>query len=255
MDRPTGRGRSEREALLKKAPLILFLIPASLFADQVFLKDAGSITGKIVEQTATVVRVDVGGGIIGVPADRVLRIEKGRCALDDYNDQAGKLAPDDLEGWKKLGRSANKQGLGTQARDAYKKALTIAPNDAEANTALGFVQLGGKWVTQEESYRARGYVQYEGEWMTSAEAQLAETRYANDKARRDAEQRARDAEAATREAESRAKEAEERAKEAERYAQPVYWGGWGYGVTAWPAGTPAPDPVFTPASQLKRNAP
>jgi len=74
--------------------------------------------------------------------------------------------------------------------------------------------------------------------MTPAEAQIAQTREANDRARRDAEQRARDAEAATREAESRAKEAEARAKEAEsrQYNYPMYWGGWGYGVSTWPAG-------------------
>ena len=235
---------------MKKAPLILFLVPASLFADQVFLKDAGSITGKIVEQTDTVVRVDVGGGIIGVPADRVERVEKGRCALDDYNDRAKKLGPTDVEGWKKLGRWSSQQGLGTQAHDAYTKVQTLAPNDAEANTALGLVEVDGRWVSQEEGFRAKGYVKYDGEWMSPAEAQLAETRFANDKARRDAEQRARDAEAATRDAEARAKEAEEKAQEAERYNAPTYWGGWGYGVTAWPQGTG--NLAYTPASQLRR---
>ena len=86
--------------------------------------------------------------------------------------------------------------------------------------------------------------------MSPAEAQLAETRYANDKARRDAEDRAREAEAAAREAEEKTKEAEERAEEAERYNSPVYWGGWGYGVTAWPQGTG--NLSYTPASQLRR---
>jgi hypothetical protein len=230
--------------------LILFLLPASLFADQVFLKDAGSITGKIVEHSDTVVRVDVGGGIIGVPTDRVERVEKGRCALDDYNDRAKKLGPSDVEGWKKLGHWASQQGLGTQARDAYKKVVAVAPNDAEANTALGLVQVDGRWVSQEEGFRAKGYVKYDGEWMTPAEAQLAETRYANDKARRDAEDRAREAEAAAREAEEKTKEAEERAEEAERYNSPVYWGGWGYGVNSWPQGTG--NLSYTPASQLRR---
>ena len=235
---------------MKKAPLLLFLVPAALFADQVFLKDAGSITGKIVEQTATNVRVDVGGGILGVPMDRVERIEKGRCALDDYNDRAKKLGPSEVEGWKKLGRWASQAGLPAQAQDSYKHVLTIAPNDAQANEALGFVQLNGRWVTEAESFKARGFVEYNGEWMTPAQAQVEQTQAANDRARRDAEQRARDAEQATRDAESRAKEAEEKAKKAEsNYSSPMYWGGWGYGVTAWPAGT-APDPVFTPRSQI-----
>jgi hypothetical protein len=234
---------------------LVVLIPTLAAADQVFLKDAGSVEGRIVELTATSVKVDVGGGIVGFPMDRVDRIVKGRCALDDYEDRASKLGPKDLAGWKKLGRWAADQGLSAQAKHAYKQVLKVDPNDADANAAMGLVQLDGKWVTEEESYRARGYVQYDGEWMTPAEAQIAQTREANDRARRDAEQRARDAEAATREAESRAKEAEARAKEAEsrQYNYPMYWGGWGYGVSTWPAG-PAPDWTFTPASELRRQA-
>jgi tetratricopeptide (TPR) repeat protein len=235
---------------LNPVPLLLFLLPSALLADQVFLRDAGSITGKIVEQTATNVRVDVGGGVIGVPMDRVDRIVKGRCALDDYNDRAKKLGPNDVDGWKKLGRWASQEGLRAQAQDAYKQVLKSAPNDPQANEAMGLVQLNGRWVTETESFQARGFVEYDGEWMTPAQAQVAQTQAANDQARRDAEQRARDAEAATRDAEERAKEAEERAEESERYSSPMYWGGWGYGVTAWPSGT-APDPVFTPRSQIK----
>lgn len=212
------------------------------------------ITGKIVEQTASNVRVDVGGGIIGVPMDRVERIEKGRCALDDYDDRAKKLRPTDVEGWRKLGRWASQAGLPAQAQDAYKQVLKGAPNDPQANQALGLVELNGRWVTETESFKARGFVEYDGEWMTPAQAQVAQTNAANDQARRDAEQRAREAEAATRDAEARTKDAEARAKKAESYSAPLYWGGWGYGVTAWPSG-PAPAPVFTPRSQIKVNTP
>ena len=236
----------------------MFLLSSALYADEVFLQGAGTISGRIVEQTAEVVRVDVGGGVVGVPMSRVQRIEKGRSALDEYDDRAAKLGPKDSNGWRKLGQWASQQGLSTQAREAYGKVLTIAPDDAEANAAFGRVRLDGRWVTEEESFRARGYVQYDGEWMTPAEAQLLRAQAADDQARRDAEQRARDAEAAARDAETRAREAEARAKEAEdaqRYSAPVYWGGWGYGVAAWPAaGTPS-QPKFTPPSQVPIRVP
>jgi hypothetical protein len=240
---------------LRKLGLVLVFIPAVAWGDQVFLKDAGSIEGRIVEQTAELVRVEVGGGSMAVPMDRVERIVKGRSALDEYDDRAKKLAPNDVAGWNKLGKFASDNGLSTRARDAYTKVLAAAPNDPQANAAMGKVQLDGKWVTEEESYRARGYVEYQNEWMTPAEAQVLQTEAANDQARRDAEQRARDAETAQREAEDRAKDAEERAKEAEsrqNYYDPVLWGGYGYGVTSWPA-QPAPTPVFTPTTQLKLN--
>jgi len=44
---------------------LVVLIPTLAAADQVFLKDAGSVEGRIVEQTATSVKVDVGGGSTG----------------------------------------------------------------------------------------------------------------------------------------------------------------------------------------------
>ncbi|HJQ98336.1 MAG TPA: hypothetical protein VJ826_08470, partial [Candidatus Polarisedimenticolaceae bacterium] len=197
---------------MRKLVLFLLLATRPVFADQVFLKDAGSLTGRIVSQDATTVKVDVGGGIIGVPMDTVARIEKGRCALDDYEDRARALGPKDVDGWRKLGKWANAQGLSSQASEAYKKVLAVVPNDAEANQAFGRVELDGKWVTEEESYRARGYVQYGGEWMTPAEAQLAQQHEANVQARRDAEDRARQAEEQARDAERRAQEAEAEAK-------------------------------------------
>jgi hypothetical protein len=230
-------GRYARVSL-RKLPFILFLVPAALFADEVFLKGAGSISGRIVEQTDTNVRVDVGGGIMGVPMSHVDRIVKGRSPLDDYDDRAHKLAPNDVEGWKKLAQWASQNGLPAQEQDAYKTVLKIAPNDPVANEALGFVQLNGKWVTQEESYKAKGFVKYNNEWMTPAQAHVEQTSAAQDQARRDAEQRARDAEQAARDAEAKTKEAEKRAEEAERYnyVPTAYWGGYGYGVTTWPSG-------------------
>ena len=223
---------------VRSVPFLLILVPTALLADEVFLRGAGTITGRIVEQTDEIVRVDVGGGIIGVPMDSVERIVKAPCALDEYDERASKLGPKDVNGWRKLGGWAAQQGLSAQSKEAYQQVLEIAPNDAVAREALGFVQLDGRWVTEEESYRARGYVKYEGEWMTAAEAQLQQAKYAEDQARRDAEQRARDAEAAARDAEARARDAEERAQNAEnesQYYDPVYWGSWGYGVTTWPA--------------------
>lgn len=235
---------------MRKAPFLLFLVPAALFADEVFLKGAGTITGRIVEQTAEVVKVDVGGGVMGVPMSNVDHIVKGACALDEYDARAKKLAPDDLAGWKKLGAWASQQGLSAQSQAAYKKVLAIAPNDPQANEAMGLVLVDGRWVTQEEGYRAKGYVKYDGEWMTPAEAKLAQDSYAANQARRDAEQRASEAENAADAARAQAAEAEERAKKAEedaqRYADPVYWGGWGYGVQTWPAGNGNPK-IYAPS--------
>lgn len=223
---------------MRKLSALLFLAPALALADEVFLAGAGSISGRIVEQTETTVQVDIGDGIVGVPMSSVERIVKGRTPLDEYDERAGRLGPQDVDGWRNLGRWAVKQGLWSQSDRAYERVLALAPDDPEARRALGFVRLDGRWVTEEESYRARGYVKYDGEWMTPDEARMAREDAAADEARKESERREQDAAIAAMEADARAREAEERAREEQDdYAtyNPVYWGGWGYGVTYWPS--------------------
>ena len=104
------------------------------------------------------------------------------------------------------------------------------------------MQVDGRWLTEEESYRARGFVKYDGEWMTPAEVQLAQSDAAREQARDDAAKRASDAEFKSNMDRLQKQEDEKRARdEADRMRNnPVYWGGFGYGVTTWPspAGVP-----------------
>lgn len=242
---------------MRKVPfLFLCLVPTMLVADEVYLKGAGTISGQIVEQTEEMVKVNIGDGIMGVPMSRVERIVKARSPLDDYDELAARLGSEDVDGWRKLGRWASKQGMYTQSREAFQKVIASAPDDAEAREALGFVQHEGRWLTEEQAYRAQGYVKVDGEWMTLAEAQMNQASVAADAERRDAEKRAHEAEIDAMQAEARAEEAEERAREAEedRYdSNPVYWGGWGYGVNYWPS-TPVADhrPANRPAQRPGR---
>jgi len=218
--------------------VLVVLVPAPGFADQVYLKGGAVFTGRIVEQTETSVSVDIGEGVVGAPMSRVERIVKGRSALDEYDERAGRLKPEDVDGWRSLGAFASQQGLAKQSREAYENALAYAPDDTEARLALGFVKVDGQWLTEEESYRAQGYIKYDGEWMTPAEAQLSQQAAAAQQMQYDAEQRAEAAELAAQDAEARAQDAEQRARDAQTSSaqnDPVYWGGWGYGVTYWPA--------------------
>jgi len=226
---------------VKRIPWILLLAPVLAMADDVYLRGAGSISGRITKQTDTMVMVDNGDGIIGVPLTRVERIVKSRSPLDDYDERARKLGPKDVDGWRSLGHWAAEAGISTQSEQAYKKVLDVAPEDREAREALGYVFHDGRWMTEDDSFRARGFVQYDGEWMTPAEMQAAQADAASEHARREADRRAVDAQIAAAEADQRAQEAEKRAQEAEeesrRYSNPIYWGGYGYGMNYWPAGT------------------
>jgi hypothetical protein len=230
--------------------LLVFLLPAASRGDEVYLKGGGKVSGRVVARTATSVEVDVGAGKITVAADRVVRIEERRSALDDYYDRAGALAATDVASWRALGRWASDQGLSSQVREAYSRVLATAPDDPEANRALGRVAVGGRWMTEDESYRARGYVELDGDWMTPAErdAILRERAAAADADRRrvESEARVKDAEARAREAEARAAQAEAEAAAQAQDGIPLWWG-WGPGPVLWPS-----QPVSGPSRPVAR---
>jgi hypothetical protein len=223
---------------LRKSAYLLFFLPSLLFADDVILKGGAKFTGRIVEQNDKMVTVDIGSGVVGVPMSRVEKITKGHSALDEYDARAAKLKEKDAAGWRDLGRWASQQGLSAQSRLAYQNVLAVSPNDAEAREAMGFVQLDGRWVTEEESYRARGFVQYDGEWMTREDAQAAQASADADAAREAAAREANIAKAEEIQSAARAEKAEERARRdasQQTWDFPLSWGGWGYGVTTWPS--------------------
>ena len=218
--------------------LAAVVLPTAASADEVFLKSGGQLSGRIVSRTATTIEVDVGAGRVGVPASSVLRIEEGQSALQEYEDRAGRVPAGDVEGWIALGEWASARGLGTQARQAYQRALSAAPDDPRANTALGNVQIGGRWLSEDEAYKAQGYVRYEGEWITPAEheAILRERAAEADQERqRESESRVREAEERAEEAEARARQAEAEAAEAQQASEGIpLWYGWGGGPGTWP---------------------
>ena len=234
------------------------VFPALAAADEVYLKGGAKFSGRIESQTETMLTINIGDGVVGVAMTRVEKIVKGRSPLDEYEERARALGPQDLNGWRGLGAWALSQGLSAQARDAYGKVMALAPDDPEARQALGFVKYDGRWMTEDESYAARGYVRMGGEWMTPAAAQQVQTAQATDQARQDAERRANQAEADKILAESRAAKAEERAREAEEvdpWSQIGTYGayggyGYGYGVVGWPAGTSV---TMRPGYSLPKN--
>ena len=240
------------------ALLLAALLPAAVSADEVYLKSGGQLSGRIVSRTATQIEVDIGAGHITVPVSQVVKIEEGRSALHEYQDRAAALGPSDAAGWVALGDWASARSLGTQAREAYTKALALAPEDPRANAALGRTQIDGRWVSEEEGYRAKGYVQYQGEWMTPAEHDAIQRQNAAEAAR---EQERQATDARVREAEARAAEAEARAQQAAAEQQQSWdssypgWYGtgyWGAGPVVWPTGRINVRPPGTVATRPAR---
>ena len=215
--------------------VVLALAATPLLGDELHLKGGGRVTGEIVQETETAVTVDIGAGKMTVPKSSVVRVDKSASPLQQYRAEAASLAPEDIEGWRKLGRWAEGQGLTVQAREAFSKVKANLPDDPEANRVLGLVQLDGHWVTEKESYTSRGYVWFEDEWMMPGERQaILDER----QSREDADRQALDAQI---EADQAAQAEEEAREDAERNI----WTGpldnldqipaYGYGPVYWPA--------------------
>lgn len=220
---------------------MIALLSAPVFADEVYLKGGGQISGEIVEQSDTSITVDIGGGTLGVKTSQVLRIEKSVSPLQVYKQKAAAIASGDAAAWRELAKWAEHEALATQARDAWTQVARIQPDDPEANQALGRVQLDGAWVSEEDAYRAQGYVEFEHEWMTPGErdAILAD-RQAEAQAHQDAMQAQSEAEEAARQDQY----AQEQAESDEFWqgglpmlGDPLLYSGYtGYGAPAyWPA--------------------
>ncbi|HVN33329.1 MAG TPA: hypothetical protein VMT45_15235 [Thermoanaerobaculaceae bacterium] len=236
---------------MKLGIAVIALAAVPLYADDVYLKGGGQVTGEIVERTADSVTVDVGGGTLTVGTSSVVRIEKSVSPLQEYRERAARIPEGDSEAWRELARWATSCALGTMASQAWLKVVAIVPDDTEANRALGRVQYGGKWVTEEESFRARGFVEFEGEWMTPGERQAILTdRHAREEADRQAEA-----------ARLQAEEKEKKEREAKEKAEHDIWRGsavpgdatywpWGSGIVYWP-----PVPVQPPVSGMPSSMP
>jgi len=219
--------------------VIAILAAAPVFADDVYLKGGGQITGQIIDQTEDSVTVDIGGGTISAKMSTVLRIETNTSPLQEYRDRAAKITADDAEAWRDLAHWATGYALSSQAREAWRQVAQVLPNDEEANKALGMVQLNGQWVTQEESYRAQGYVQFEGKWMTPAEQQsiVAERQAQQAQAEADRQANAAKVQQITAQQQADQKRQEEQRAELDAnnnsyYSPNTVWG-WGAGPGYW----------------------
>jgi hypothetical protein len=211
--------------------VVIILAAVSAFADDVFLRGGGQITGEIISRSEESVTVDIGGGTMTARMSSVVRIEEGTSPLQEYRARAEALPDDDTEAWRELARWATSRALSTQASKAYSKVIANLPDDEEANQALGRVKLDGKWVSEEEAFTARGFIEFEGHWMTPGERQAILTeRRAREQEDRQANEAAIQAIEAEQKAERQREEAEQ---EKARRANSINWG-WGAGPRVWP---------------------
>ena len=109
--------------------VIIVLAAGPAFADDVYLRGGGQITGQIIAETEDTVTVDIGGGTITAKKSSVVKIEKNTSPLQEYRTRAANIPTGDAEAWRELARWAKGYSLSSQARQAYREVLKILPDE------------------------------------------------------------------------------------------------------------------------------
>lgn len=113
----------------------------------------------------------------------ILQAAPGVSAEQQYQEAVARYG-DDAAGQWALADWCRDQGLDQLRRQHLRKILELEPDHAGARQALGYSQVRGQWVTQEEFMREQGYLLYRGKWRLSQEVELAEAERRSDLAAR-----------------------------------------------------------------------
>lgn len=178
--RPSDRSRTMLRrpfALLVLALGFALYAPAAR-ADLVVLKDGRRIEGKVLEDSATKVRVRTSLGELEFPRSEVVSIEKGKTKREEYEER--RAAARTADEFCELGLWCEKKHMRSEAKGCMERAIELDPDHAGAHGWLGHVSYRGEWMTPEERERRmqadreremleRGLVKYGDQWVTPEE--------------------------------------------------------------------------------------
>jgi hypothetical protein len=89
-----------------------------------------------------------------------------------YEEKAGALAPDDLNGHYLLGLWCRKEKLEDQARMEFERVIALEPDHEGARRELGYERTAEGWLSREEAMRAKGLVRHDGAWLLPEEVAI-----------------------------------------------------------------------------------
>jgi hypothetical protein len=162
--------------------LILVLVCNAGFAcrAEVFvLTNGGRISGELVNRNEKprkqyIIKM-AGEGQITLAASQVEQVLNHRPEEDEY-ERIRPAYPDTAEGQWALAEWCRQQKLSVERETHLKRIIELDPNHVEARHALGYVQIEGKWTTQDAKMIEQGYKRYKGRWMLQQQIDLIESK-------------------------------------------------------------------------------
>ncbi len=113
------------------------------------------------------------GGLLKLDATEVRLALTQDPAVAEYERRL-EQCPDTVDRHWQLAEWCREQDLKEQRETHLQRILNLDPDHARARHALGYSQIGGRWVTREGIQRRRGYEFYAGRWRLPQEIELLE---------------------------------------------------------------------------------
>lgn len=155
------------------------LLCSAAAADVFVLSNEGRIEGELLnpdESPRKVYRIRTPfGGEVSFDREEVVEVIRQSDREAEY-EHIRPTYPDTVEGQWALAEWCRERYMSDQRETHLQRVIELDPDHLEARRALGFRQIDGRWVTQEQLNTERGLVRYKGRWMLPHEVDIAEKR-------------------------------------------------------------------------------
>jgi hypothetical protein len=145
-------------------------------AEIFLLHHGGKIEGALLnrhEHASTVYRIGIRGGHIELAKDRVADVIVQLSDQFEYEQVAPTYA-DTIQAQWALAEWCRERNL-RKAREVHlRRILELDSDHVPARLGLGYMHVGGKWVTREKRLQDAGYEFYRGRWRVVQEIELLE---------------------------------------------------------------------------------
>ena len=164
--------------LMVMGGLLLAMGPAAM--GEVFvLTSGGRVVGELLNpdesprQTFVVKTSDHGRVVLA--RSQVKQVLHPRAEQLEYEKLRPRF-PDTVPGQWALAEWCRQKRLLTERNTHLERIVELDPDHAQARRALGYSQVDGRWVTQDQLMQQRGYKKYKGKWMLPQEIELIENK-------------------------------------------------------------------------------
>ncbi len=146
-------------------------------ADVFLLTNGGRLVGELTNPDQSprrqyVIETSTGARVTLLPS-QVRQVSPARPVMLQY-EKIRPGFPDTVDGQWALAQWCRKHRLTTQRKTHLQRVIELDPDHADARQLLGYSQIGGKWLTQDDVMQRRGYRRYKGAWKLPQQIELLE---------------------------------------------------------------------------------